>query len=280
MPGGVVVSGGDQGSHMKNPVFGMVAGEARIGKGLVFLSQALATERYGKDPIATRYLHNVLRYTLGREWTGEYAEPLTGERVRFLDRNDCFFVDLGARANRTFSDEKQDDRRGGWTDEGKNDLRGIKRGDVMFRGVPFRILDDKDDRPSCMILGSAARPYLPKAIEGIKVGRKASKLIFLHASARTGPGGRKVAEYRVRYDDGSAESVGLVAGENIGEWWGASDLPEAAVAWKYQNPVGATVGLYQYDWDNPHPKKTIAEIDFVSAETGPLAICVAITGVR
>ncbi len=50
----------------KNPIVGMVAGEVKVGNGLVFFSQVLATKRYGEDPIATHYLHNLLTYTLGR----------------------------------------------------------------------------------------------------------------------------------------------------------------------------------------------------------------------
>jgi hypothetical protein len=48
----------------KNPIIGMVAGEVKVVDGSVFFSQALATKRYGADPIATLYLHSLLKYTL------------------------------------------------------------------------------------------------------------------------------------------------------------------------------------------------------------------------
>ncbi len=66
MTEGVVISGATFHRHgRKNPIFGMVACEVKVGSGRVFFSQALATERYGKDSIATHYLHNLLDYTLG-----------------------------------------------------------------------------------------------------------------------------------------------------------------------------------------------------------------------
>ena len=48
----------------KNPIIGMVAGQVKVGNGLVFFSQVLATKRYGEDSIATHYLHNLLNHTL------------------------------------------------------------------------------------------------------------------------------------------------------------------------------------------------------------------------
>jgi hypothetical protein len=48
----------------KNPIIGMVSGEVKVGNGSVFFSQALATRRYGVDPIATRYIRNLLKYML------------------------------------------------------------------------------------------------------------------------------------------------------------------------------------------------------------------------
>lgn len=75
MPEGVAISGGNRALYRfgKNPIFGMVSGEVKVGQGLVFFSQPLATARYGKDPVATQYLRNVMEYTLGGKWTGERA---------------------------------------------------------------------------------------------------------------------------------------------------------------------------------------------------------------
>ena len=51
-------------------------------------------------------------------------------------------LDLSSGANSAFADETADDRRGGWTDQGANDLRLLKSGVQTLGGVPFSILDD------------------------------------------------------------------------------------------------------------------------------------------
>lgn len=75
LPESVVISGANRQKYRfaQNPLFGMVAGEVKVGKGLVFFSQPLAVSRYGKDPVATVYLRNVLAYTLSPDWTGDRA---------------------------------------------------------------------------------------------------------------------------------------------------------------------------------------------------------------
>ena len=66
MTEGVIISGATFHRYgRKNPIFGMVAAEVKVGSGWVFFSQALATKRYGEDSVATHYIHNVLKYTLG-----------------------------------------------------------------------------------------------------------------------------------------------------------------------------------------------------------------------
>ncbi len=84
MPEGVVVAGANRTWRSKGDplVFGMISGELKLGKGLVFFSQPLATARYGEDPVATRYMRNVLEYTLSPLWNGENAAPLRLEPAR------------------------------------------------------------------------------------------------------------------------------------------------------------------------------------------------------
>lgn len=80
MPQSVVISGANRTWRDKDTlIFGMVAGEVKVGKGMIFFSQPLATARYGNDPVATVYLQNVLQYTLGKQWTGEFAKPVEND---------------------------------------------------------------------------------------------------------------------------------------------------------------------------------------------------------
>ena len=65
-------------------------------------------------------------------------------------------LDLSSGANSAFADETADDRRGGWTDQGANDLRLLKSGVQTLGGVPFSILDDgRSGGKSCIVLAAA-----------------------------------------------------------------------------------------------------------------------------
>jgi len=57
----------------RSPTFGMIVAEEHVGRGRVFLSQALAVKRYDTDSVARRYVDNVLRYTLGDKWPVSYT---------------------------------------------------------------------------------------------------------------------------------------------------------------------------------------------------------------
>ena len=82
MQDGVALSGASRGAGwVESPKFGMVAGEVKIGKGLVFFSQTLAASRLNSDPVAAIYLSNLFEYVLGDAWTGERASPLNGKKA-------------------------------------------------------------------------------------------------------------------------------------------------------------------------------------------------------
>lgn len=82
MPEGVVLSGGSTGAGwVKNPKFGMVAGEVKIGNGLALFSQVLAVSRYNTDPVATIYLHNLFAYVLSDGWNGQRASLLQEQKT-------------------------------------------------------------------------------------------------------------------------------------------------------------------------------------------------------
>jgi len=260
--------------------FGMVICEMKVGKGIVFFSQPIATGRYGKDSIATKYINNVLEYTLGEGQKLESIYELQGRKLLDIDPKQCFYVDISPYANRTFKDDVSDDQLGGWTDQGNNDFSGVAKGEVVFFGIPYKIIDDTNDKKSCMLLYGEPRPYFPKEIKGIEVKSKAKKLFFLQATAYGTNNNPKIGKYVIHYADGTTKEADLILGKNIGNWWNPTDLPEAWVSLKYINPFGALVGLYTYIWENPYPDKEITKLDFISAQKKPIPICVAITGMK
>ena len=276
---------------------GVPVAEAKLGKGRLMVSQLLALDRFMSDPAAMRYLHNLLDYFLARPIYSKVRPLAAGRRYSFdLDLNKCFFVDLRPYANRGFRDQVPGDHTG-WTDQGDNDLRHIPQGRMdeekrlweivynetmrdkqIFRGVPFDVIDQKsNDGKSCIVLRGELRRNYPESVEGIKVGRKALRLYFLHTAVfGHAP---KVAEYRLHYEDGSIETIELRGKQEIANWWGPLHLGNALMAWSGRHPVTRqTVGVYAFEYKNPHPEKVIDSIDFVS-ENRVVPILLAITGV-
>lgn len=185
-------------------------------------------------------------------------------------------IDLKPYVTTGFTDEVEGDRKGGWTDQGKNDLRMLPVGNQEFLGVPMQIIDPaRNNGKSCIVLAGPSRHYFPKKVEGIAVNKKFSRLFFLHTLAWSS--GKIVGQYRVHYQDQTMENIDIIDGINIGDWWFPQDLPQAPVAYNEKNPMGHGVGLWLFTWENPKPEVPIIAIDFISNGASVPAL-VAISG--
>jgi hypothetical protein len=179
-------------------------------------------------------------------------------------------IDLTPYANRGLKDDKAAGIIG-WSNQGENDMRSLPTGRQSFAGVPFAIAAPK----SAVVLYSISatgNKELPKEVKGIKVNARADSLFFLHGSAYfTGTGTCFV--YRVHYSDGSSLDVPMIYGRQVYDWW---DDPakhadmiarhNTVVGWRGDNPMRKGVCLLCYEWVNPHPDKTITDIDFAAAQ--------------
>ena len=262
--------------------FGMVLSENKEGRGLCILSQVLAVSRYWTDPVARKYVQQLLAYTLSPE-AGKDARAIDGDyeppEVRGgLSQDDVFFVDLSKHCNRAFKDDTTSDGKAGWDGGGPdNDMRSLPIGVQTMAGVPFNILDPRqNDNRTCIVLGGGKLPLTEEA-RGILVRRKAKALHFLHTH---GYGGDKdaFANYIVHYAGGATAKIPLISGKNTNGWWGSAPIEDGAVAWTGSNPQAGTICLYRYRWANPHAEKRIDSIDFVSLKTGhTVPILVAVT---
>ena len=241
---------------------GSAIAEAAIGDGVLLASQLNACGNYQTEPAAARYLRNLFSYVGNR--------PLRND-IRPLPRNEQEYrvgktepVSLAAYANRSFEDEVAEDRKGGWFDQGRNDFRVMPTGRVVAAGVPFEIIDAKKNHGrSCLIVRGEKRPEFPGSIRDIRVNRKFKALYFLHPA---GWGNNSLCGYyRIRYSDGSSVDYPLTGGKNIADWWMPKNLPEAPVGIRRGGADGHEIGFYVAKWQNPHPDKTIASIDFYAA---------------
>jgi hypothetical protein len=199
------------------------------------------------------------------------------------------YVDLQPKANQKLSDNFGSGREG-------NNLAGLPKGEQTFEGVKFKIED------GIIQLGSKLlKEEKPDKVEGIKVGRAFPKLHLLHATgygngSEIGKDGMEgdplfvaddteIAAYKVRYEDGSVETIPVVYGKDVRDWWFAENskgVTRGKVAWKGDNDLAkgfqSQVRLYLTTWKNPHPAKRVASIDYVKTNDTPAApFCVAIS---
>ena len=193
-------------------------------------------------------------------------------------------MDLRPYATTSFvDDEEPANKKGGWTDQGRGmGLCDFPAGKRLFGGIPFDIIDPKENESrSCILLASKWRPYFPMAVRGIKMGRRADVLHFLVTAACCRPYGVEAARFVVHYEDGTKTVIPLVAGVHIGEWWRPTYLSEARTVW--EGLVPRIRNVFLYSWKNPHPKKVIKTIDFLSVWDGKsdfriVPALIAITG--
>ncbi len=264
--------------------------EATDGRGRVLLSQLTASTCAPVDSSAALYLRNLLCYAAGKTVWPEALPLVDAEGPAFIvDETAALPINLADYANRSFSDEKNDDGRGGWTDQGENDFRVMPLGSQTAAGVPFEILDpERNQGRSCLVVRGTERPRFPAAIRGIRVGAKLTRLFFLHTAAwgNNNPAG----VYRIHYVDGTTDDFEIRGGRNIGDWWALFDLPEARVGIARENAAGQTIGTYVTAWENPKPELEIASFDFLSNEAAhegevdwhpapaPVPVLIAATG--
>lgn len=182
-----------------------------------------------------------------------------------------FLVDLSAACTRTLADPDGT----GWLGYGPGrDLSALPTGRVGLAGTLFAV------GPRAVVLfGPLAPPGLPPEVRGIRIGRRAAGLVFLHTCGWPAQPGETVGTYRIHYTDGSTEEAPLIYGRNIGAFVAPGFAAGAALGWRGTTPGGTPLWVYAWPWENPYPEREIASIDFVSAGTRAAPVLLAVTGI-
>lgn len=195
---------------------------------------------------------------------------------------DITWLDLQPKANHKLADIFH----GGGL-EG-NHLDELPRGQQKLGGVSFKVGD------KLIQLSSTIYAEVPDKVEGIKVGQTLSKLHILHATGYGGAeegnsihvkDGTKIGAYTIHYADKTKETIPIVYGEDVRDWWNSDESKKTErgkVAWEGHNPAtreyNRSLRLYLATWKNPHPAKTVTSIDYTSTNDSPAApFCVAMT---
>ena len=254
--------------------------EIPVGKGRVILSTLRLDEPVPALAVTVTRLYSLLLTNLGCELRGDGGAARA--RKERLKRYEFFSVDLAPYANRGYRDAP-DAGLIGWTNQGENDMRNLPTGNRTFADIPFQLAAPKG--VITLYSRNASNTDCPKKVTGIRIGRRADVLFFLHAMAWGAP---VPFLYRIHYTDGSHMLFEVKAGQHVIDWWAEPTRYAEAmqrhglfVAWQGDNPMHKGVILPGCEWTNPHPDKEIATLDFETPEDSrysAVPVLAAITG--
>lgn len=256
------------GGELREVVKPGVVAERKLGTGRVIVVQLSAGDE--RNVARAKRGYSTLLTNLG--------VALKGRTITAVRPEDFFQLDLSNVMNRPLEDELEKDGKGGWTDQGANDLRQFPDGLVVMAGVPFQVEPLKTFRNNRALLIKAKNTPWGAESATIGVNAKSAELYFLHASAWDKEG-QTTARYEIVYADGSTEMVEVVSGRDVLDWWSpARELANARVAWSGANAVHSPVSVYTMTWRNARPEKVIDAVRVLPGNgEGTLAL-LAISG--
>jgi hypothetical protein len=200
------------------------------------------------------------------------------------DEKKIAYLDLEGKITQKLDDNFGSDGRPG-------NFLTVPTGEQAFAGIKFKIGE------GVIQLGSTVWKDKPEKVEGIKVDKKVSKLHILHSNCYGGGPNvvgapwhvadeTLIGEYRINYEDKSAENIPIIFGQDVRDWWFRDDEKEtfrSKVAWKGDNELAkkyaCRLRLYLTTWDNPKPDLKIVSIDYIGRKDDTVAapFCVAIS---
>lgn len=166
-------------------------------------------------------------------------------------------LDLAPAFNRGLRDDTPDDGLGGWTDQGENDMRGLKPGPLAIGGVTFTIADPAAHQGKAVVALSADRRGFAKTAE-IAVGASCDRLLLLHAAAWSSG---RVGTVAWLYADGTSAESPVRSGQEVADWWtGVAELA-ASRALRGANPTHDPVYLFASAIANPQPGRSVRAVE-------------------
>ena len=209
-----------------------------------------------------------MRATAERLLAMSKSVPQAGAAPELPAASSLVPLDLQSLANRDITELSGPGRFAG------NGLAELQKGEQTFSGVRFHIGD---------------KLIQADKVEGIPVNRRIARLCILHATEGGSPSsvkdGTVIGRYKIRFDDGSEESVPIVYGEDVRDWWDFDDgrpVTRGRVVWTGGNIAAdkykVTIRLYLGVWENTHPGKMVNTVNYISSTNAPCKpFCVAIT---
>jgi hypothetical protein len=269
------------------------------GPGGVFLSQLnfMADEpKEANDAQKIRVLGTILG-NMGVGFRAASAVAVPGVNVRFTPLN------LQEYGN-TFLDASRGEQ--AWFGDPKDvDMALLPRGTSDFADVTYHVTDYATaPTPDAIILGGSEKRWNPAGVReladsvtGIKAGRRADVLYFLHTAHVAGPvtdrereqmsDSRRpfelpvVLKYVLHYADGETREIPVVLERQIDHWIQDEPKPLSAARVGWQKELAGLDGrravLYSMQAANPRPDAVIASIDAVRVSQRAVPALVGIT---
>lgn len=129
--------------------------------------------------------------------------------------------------------------------------------------------------------------FAPTRLEGIPVGRKASRLVLLHGAIGSEDDGVPLAKLVLHYADGRTRDLRIAYGAHVRNCLGnrketRTDLADrdSRVVWAFRNDNVRSdfqLRLFQTAWANPRPDEVIQSFDVVSFFSRATPVLVALT---
>jgi endoglucanase len=204
------------------------------------------------------------------------------------------FVDLRQVVNVSLEDDGvPDNGKGGWTDEGVNDMYlwpPLPTGTNTLNGCPFDLInpDGNDGKAALALRGANRCTNAPETVEITLPPTKGRYMCVLHTAAAraVSVNHSQIATYTVMYADGTSAEIPVREDQEIEQWYTRHDgkpSPDKAF-WPAHIGINARctnwdmqIGVWAFQWENPHPEKAIVGLRFTSlGRSVPIILAVTI----
>ena len=152
-------------------------------------------------------------------------------------------VPLGDGANASLMDEVAEDQKGGFIDQGPNDLHLLPSGLQTINGIPFKLgSSHSTDEKACIVLGGPKRPYLGrKATVSLAHPARGDFLYLFHGvtmvSATEKDKNPIIGTVVLTYKSGKALQKHVRLGRDVGDWTSPKSYRNAVRSWTIYNKV-------------------------------------------
>ena len=185
-------------------------------------------------------------------------------------------LDLASKANMELTDRIANDGKGGWSDQGpENDGRSFQRYFLQksFAGIPFRLIPRGR---SVLTMKSVHFPQGPESVRlDLPGGAPAKNLYLLHTLCWGTAPQTPVGSIEIRYADGKVQTVPLLCGRDVADWWNPNVLSNARPVCYGFTGSGGTVALYLSRFPLEHSDPV--SVTFRSANGGAVWIIAGAT---